>query len=41
MASYSGYGHQHPGGSYYLVSTRQAHRFDDVFGVGGGLQRAG
>ncbi|MFF0415317.1 hypothetical protein ACFYUY_33390 [Kitasatospora sp. NPDC004745] len=41
VASYSGYGHQHPGGSYCLVSTVRAHRFDDVFGAGDGLRQAG
>jgi Holliday junction resolvase len=32
VAHYSCHGHLQPTGSYYLVSTFQAHRFDDVFG---------
>jgi hypothetical protein len=39
-ASFSGFGCQDFGGSYFLVGTCQAHRFDDVFGVGG-LRQAG
>lgn len=30
---YASIGHQPPGGSYYLVSTRLAHPFDEVFGT--------